>query len=74
MTNPAPTTEAENLEKEGQEACRQGSPLFWCPYKGECAEYWADGWWMEYRKSHPPLRRWRASRREHPPLRTRRPL
>ena len=60
MTN-TPATEAERLEIDGVQAYREGLPLCACPYQGECAEWWEDGWWLAYR-------------REHPPLRTRRPL
>ena len=55
MTNPA-TTEAELLEREGALAYLSGLPLCACPYQGETAEWWADGWWRAYRREHPPLR------------------
>jgi len=55
VTNPA-TTEAELLEREGARAYAERLPLCACPYQGETAEWWADGWWRAYRREHPPLR------------------
>jgi len=49
-------TEAELLEVEGARAYEEGLPIFMCPYRGESAEWWEDGWWLAYRRQHPPAR------------------
>lgn len=49
-------TEAKDLELQGALAYRAGLPLCACSYRGTSAEWWEDGWWLAYRREHPPLR------------------
>jgi len=43
-------TDYELVEEEGAEALRAGLPLSACPYRGEAAMWWEDGWWAEAKR------------------------